>query len=72
MCHSRPIFLKFCLFNTFNRKQMFNINFADDWIRTADLWYWKQLLYQLSQIGIIKQLTAMQTVAMFLKHSMSL
>ena len=24
------------------------INFADDWIRTADLWYWKRLLYQLS------------------------
>ena len=22
--------------------------FADDWIRTTDLWYWKQLLYQLS------------------------
>ena len=27
---------------------MFNKNFADDWIRTADLWCWKQLLYQLS------------------------
>ena len=27
---------------------MFNINFADDWIRTADLWCRKQLLYQLS------------------------
>ena len=27
---------------------MFNINFADDWIRTADLWYRKQPLYQLS------------------------
>ena len=27
---------------------MFNINFADDWIRTADLWYRKQLLFQLS------------------------
>ena len=27
---------------------MLNINFADDWIRTADLWYRKQLLYQLS------------------------
>ena len=25
-----------------------SINFADDWIRTADLRYWKQLLYQLS------------------------
>ena len=22
---------------------MFNVNFVDDWIRTADLWYWKQL-----------------------------
>ena len=27
---------------------MFNINFADDWSRTADLWYQKQPLYQLS------------------------
>ena len=22
--------------------------FADDWIRTADLWHWKRPLYQLS------------------------
>ena len=27
---------------------MFNINIADDWIQTMDLWYRKQLLYQLS------------------------
>ena len=27
---------------------MLNINFADDWFRSADLWYWKQPLYQLS------------------------
>ena len=27
---------------------MFNINFANDWIRTLDLWYRKQPLYQLS------------------------
>ena len=27
---------------------MFNINFANDWIQTADLWYRKQPLYQLS------------------------
>ena len=26
---------------------MSNIKFADYWIRTADLWYRKQLLYQL-------------------------
>ena len=38
----------FCLFNTFDSNQMFKINFADDWIWTADLGYWKQLLYQLS------------------------
>ena len=25
-----------------------SINFADDWIRTTDLWYQKQPLYQLS------------------------
>ena len=27
---------------------MFSIKFADDWIRTTDLWYWKRPLYQLS------------------------
>ena len=27
---------------------MFIINFANDWIRTSDLWFWKQPLYQLS------------------------
>ena len=25
---------------------MSSINFADDWIGTADIWYWKQLLFQ--------------------------
>ena len=38
----------FCLFNTVDSKQMFNKDFADDWIRSADLWYWKQPFYQLS------------------------
>ena len=41
---------------------MFNKNLADNWIQTADLWCWKQLLYHLShnhcpefnlQIGLI-------------------
>ena len=27
---------------------MFCINFDDDWIRSVDLWIWKQLPYQLS------------------------
>ena len=27
---------------------MLNINFANDWIRAENLWYWKQPLYQLS------------------------
>ena len=27
---------------------MFNIYFANDWIQTADLWYQKRPLYQLS------------------------
>ena len=30
-------FLYFCLFSTVDSKQMFNINFANDWILTADL-----------------------------------
>ena len=37
----------FRLFNTVDSKQMFK-NFADDSIRTADIWYWKQPIYQLS------------------------
>ena len=47
MGHSRPLFLYFHLFNTVDSKQMFNLNFADDWIRNAALWCCKQLLYQL-------------------------
>ena len=46
MGHSWPHFIR--LFNTVDSKQMFNINFANDWIQTADLWHWKQPLYQLS------------------------
>ena len=41
-------FLYFRLFNTVDSKQMFKLNFADDWILTADLWYCKWPLYQLS------------------------
>ena len=48
MDHSLPLFLDFRLFNTVDSKQTFNINFANDWIRTTDLWYHKQPLYQLS------------------------
>ena len=38
----------FSNFDTVDSKQMFNIIFADDWIRTADLWNQKRPLYQLS------------------------
>ena len=42
----------FSLFSSFQyRWQTVNnidIKFADDWIRTADLWHWKRLLCQLS------------------------
>ena len=44
-------FLYFRLFNTqltVNKCSIYKLIFADDWIQTADLWYWKQLLYQLS------------------------
>ena len=47
MGHSRPLFLYFRLFNTQLTVNKCSINFADDWIQTADLWYWKQPLYQL-------------------------
>ena len=40
------LLLYFCRSNTVDSEQMFK--FADDWIRTSDLWYRKRLLYQLS------------------------
>ena len=40
-CHSRHLYFR--LFNAIVR-----INFANDWIRTADLWSQKRPLYQLS------------------------
>ena len=45
MSHSRFLFL---LFSSFQHSRELNINFADDWIRTMDLWCQKRLLYQLS------------------------
>ena len=51
LCDRRPYYLAIlflCLFSTLDTKQMFNINFADDWIRTSDLWYRYWPLYQLS------------------------
>ena len=48
MGRSRPLFLYFRLFNAVESKQMFNMNFINDWIRTADVWYQKRLLFQLS------------------------
>ena len=41
---SRPLF--FFIF-VFSIQLIVHINFADDWIRTADLWFRKRLLYQL-------------------------
>ena len=38
---------EFCPFNTVENKQMFNINFTNHRIRTTNLWYRKQPLYQL-------------------------
>ena len=35
---SSSLFLYFRLFNSVESKQMFNINYANDWIRTMDLW----------------------------------
>ena len=44
MDHSRPLFLYFRFFYcTIGRS-----NFAEVWIRTADLWFQKRLLYQMS------------------------
>ena len=37
-----------CLIYRLTEHNFFNINFADHWIWTMDLWYWKRPLYQLS------------------------
>ena len=39
---------------------MFNINLADAWFRTADLWSQKQLLHQLSHNRIESKLVQMK------------
>ena len=44
MGYSRPLSSSF----QYTRQLTFNINFDNGWIRTADLWCWKQQLYQLS------------------------
>ena len=44
----RPLYLYFCLFNTFGSKQMFNVNFADGWIQTEYIWCRRQPLGQLT------------------------
>ena len=44
----RLFFLYFSLINTVEGEQMLNLNFANDWIWTAELWCWKWLLCQLS------------------------
>ena len=46
MGHSLPLFLYFRFFR-YSWQWTYNINFADDWFRTADLWSQKRLLYQL-------------------------
>ena len=50
MGQSLSLFLFLSFQYTVDSKQMFNINnfFADYWIQTADLWYRKRTLYQLS------------------------
>ena len=47
MGHSRPIFLYFRFFNTFHSKQIYNLNFSNDWIRMGDIWYKRWPLCQL-------------------------
>ena len=48
MCHARPIFFFIFVLSIQLTLNICSINFADDWIRTADLWYRKRPLYQLS------------------------
>ena len=49
MGYSRHLFHYFSLFNTVELESKCSIWFlADDWIWTANLWNWKQPLYQLS------------------------
>ena len=48
LLHSQWMFFKWfihCLFLCFFYIQLIEIEFADDWIQTTNLWCWKQLLY---------------------------
>ena len=45
--HFRPLFAIFTSFQQLT-VNMFIINLANEWIRTAELWYWKRPLCQLS------------------------
>ena len=42
-----PFPASFFFIFVFSIQLIVHINFADDWIRTADLWFWKRPLYQL-------------------------
>ena len=44
----RPLFFFIFVFSIQSTVNKCSINFANDWIRTADLWYRKRPLYQLS------------------------
>ena len=46
--HSRLLFSLYLSYQYSSQQTMFNIKFADDWMRYADLWCWKRLFYQLS------------------------
>ena len=48
-----PASFFFFVFSTVNSKYDHNKVFADDWIRTEDLWYWKKPLCQLPNTKII-------------------
>ena len=49
MGHSEAVFYFISVFSIQLTVNKCSINFADDWIRTTDLWYRKQPLYQLSR-----------------------
>ena len=48
MGHSWPLFLYFVISIQLTVNKCFLYKFANDWIRTVDLWYWKLPLCQLS------------------------
>ena len=63
--HSRSLFLSFRIFYTIKSEL---IKVDDEWIRTADLWFWMQPLYQLCHLYFFDGIFLLFKVYLFFKQ----